>query len=36
MAGARVRDELAQELQRRSLRSVHEALAASRGARTAS
>jgi dihydroorotate dehydrogenase (NAD+) catalytic subunit len=33
MAGARVRDELAHELQRRSLRSVHEALAASRAAR---
>jgi dihydroorotate dehydrogenase (NAD+) catalytic subunit len=36
MAGARVRDELAHELQRRSLCSVHEALAASRGARTPS
>jgi len=32
MAGARVRDELAHELQHRSLRSLHEALAASRGA----
>jgi dihydroorotate dehydrogenase (NAD+) catalytic subunit len=35
MAGARVRDELASELQRRSLRRVHDARATFGGARTA-
>ena len=36
MAGARVREELAHELQRRTLRSTHDAIAASRGTRTPS
>jgi dihydroorotate dehydrogenase (NAD+) catalytic subunit len=36
MAAERVRDELARELQRRSLHSVHDARAASRSARSKS